>query len=88
MFRIENESNECTTRVRLSGRIRSDEIESIRTQMIEGCESVVLDLREVTLVDVAVVRFLSLCEEQGVELAHCPPYIREWILRERAERYN
>jgi hypothetical protein len=36
-------------------------------------------------VDIAAVRFLISCEEGGVELVQCPPYIREWILRERAE---
>jgi hypothetical protein len=36
-------------------------------------------------VDVEVVRFLSECEDRGNVLVHCPPYVREWILRERAE---
>jgi hypothetical protein len=44
--------------------------------------SVALDLEEVTLVDIDVVRFFSICESQGIELQHCAPYIREWILRE------
>jgi hypothetical protein len=42
-------------------------------------------LGEVTLVDVEVVRFLSDCEDGGNVLVHCPLYVREWILRERAE---
>jgi hypothetical protein len=44
---------------------------------------IALDLDGVTLVDVEVVRFLNGCEERGVELFHCSPYIREWMLRER-----
>ena len=44
-----------------------------------------MDLDEVTLVDVEVVRFLSECEDRGIVLVPCPPYVREWILRERAE---
>ena len=44
---------------------------------------VVLDLGEVTLVDLDVVRFLLICEAEGIEFLHCPPYIREWILREQ-----
>jgi hypothetical protein len=43
----------------------------------------VLDLNEVTLVDVDVVRFLGARERAGVEIVHCPQYIREWIARER-----
>jgi hypothetical protein len=27
---------------------------------------------------------LGTCESQGIELRHCAPYIREWILRESA----
>ena len=45
----------------------------------------VLDLDEVTLVDVEVVRFLGMCEKEGTELLHCPPYIREWISREQRQ---
>jgi hypothetical protein len=37
----------------------------------------VLDLDEVTLVDVVVVRFLITCEAEGIELLHCAPYIPE-----------
>jgi hypothetical protein len=42
-----------------------------------------LEMAEATLVDVEAVRFLGVCETQGVELRHCPAYIREWIARER-----
>jgi len=44
-----------------------------------------LDLDEVTLVDVEVVRFLGGCEAKGMTLLHCPPYIREWIAREQRQ---
>lgn len=53
--------------------------------MSDCCERKILDLSEVTLVDLVVVRFLIRCEDEGVELVQCPPYVREWILRERAE---
>jgi hypothetical protein len=49
-----------------------------------GGHRIVLDLEEVKLVDRHVVRFLGVCESQGIELRHCAPYIREWILREKA----
>jgi hypothetical protein len=51
---------------------------------MEGLEPhLALDLKEVTLVDVEVVRFLLGCEENGIELLHCSPYIRQWMARER-----
>jgi hypothetical protein len=46
---------------------------------------IILDLDEVTLVDVEVVRFLSDCEDGDIVLVHCPLFVREWIIRERAE---
>jgi hypothetical protein len=44
---------------------------------------VVLDLTEVSLVDVEVVQFLLRCEARGIGLVACPAYIREWMVRER-----
>jgi hypothetical protein len=85
MLRIEKESDGHTTSLRLSGRIQSANIGNIRAQMDDDSVRIVLDLVEVTLVDVEVVRFLSDCENEGILLVHCPPYVREWILRERAE---
>jgi hypothetical protein len=84
MFRIEKYRGPVTT-LRLSGRIQADQIASIRSEMDHDCKTRILDLREVTLVDLGVVRFLIRCENEGVELVQCPSYIREWILRERAE---
>jgi hypothetical protein len=85
MLRIEKDCDGCVSRLRLSGRIESHIIANIRSAMSNGCARKVLDLSEVTLVDFGTVRFLIDCEDQGVELVQCPPYIREWMLRERAE---
>ena len=85
MLRIDKASGGCVTRLRLSGRIQTDQIGSIRSEMDDDCASKILDLSEVTLVDIGVIRFLIRCQEEGVELVQCPPYVREWILRERAE---
>ena len=72
-------------RLLFSGRIQSDCIASIRSAMDDGSACRILELSEVTLVDIEVVRFLIECENEGVELVQCPPYLREWIVRERAE---
>ena len=44
--------------------------------------AVVLDLKDVVLVDREIVRFLRGCERDGIALRNCPPYIRAWIERE------
>jgi hypothetical protein len=85
MLRIEKQSDRGVTRLLFSGRIQSDCIASIRSAMDDECTRKILDLSEVTLVDAGVVRFLIQCENEGVELVQCPPYLREWIVRERAE---
>jgi len=85
MLRIEKESDGCVTRLLLSGRIRPEGIACIRSALNDGGARKILDLSEVTLVDVATVRFLMRCERDGVELVACPPYVREWMLRERDE---
>jgi len=86
MLKIEKDSGECTTRLRLSGRIQSDQIDSIRSEMDgDCCTDRTLDLSEITLVDLGVVRFLISCEDAGVKLVQCPSYVLEWMLRERAE---
>lgn len=84
MLRIEIESDGCVTRLQLSGRIQSDRIACIRSAMNDRCARKILDLSEVTLVDIGVVRFLIGCEDEGIELAQCPLYVSEWMLRERA----
>ena len=85
MLKIEKDSGGCVTKLRLSGRLKSDLIASIRSEMDSDCASKILDLSEVTLVDLGVVRFLIGCEDAGVNLSQCPAYVREWMLRERAE---
>jgi hypothetical protein len=45
---------------------------------------VTLDLEEVTLVDVQVVRFLGGCEARGISVLNCSPHITDWIGKERA----
>ena len=85
MLRIDKDCKQCVTTLRLSGRIQSDQIPIIRSEMDAACPRKILDLGEVTLVDRAVVRFLISCEDERIELVNCPPYVHEWILRERAE---
>ena len=81
-LRIEESSDRGTPVLRLSGRIQVVHLEALEAQ-IGNRAGVVLDLAEVTLVDVDTVRFLHASEAKGVRLRHCPAYVREWIRRER-----
>jgi hypothetical protein len=85
MLKLEQNSDGERTTIRLIGRARSEHLGEITNQMGSCGPNVTLDLEEVTVVDVHVVRFLGTCEEEGTELLHCPPYIREWISREQQQ---
>jgi len=82
-LRIEKDSDGRTTTIRLIGQIQSEHLESVKEQLKGGGSRTVLDLDEVTLVDVNAVRFLGVCEAQGIEVLNGSPYIREWMRRER-----
>ncbi|MGA8186182.1 MAG: STAS domain-containing protein [Terriglobia bacterium] len=82
-LKIEKISQGDTTTIRLIGHFQAEHLGELKEQLQHNGPRIVLDLSEVTLVDVEVVRFLGACEVGGAELAHCSPYIREWIKQER-----
>ena len=87
-LRIEVTSEGQRVVIHLAGRIRAENLGDLEGRIARN-GSIVLDLDEVTLVGVEVVRFLSDAEAAGVELRHCPRFVREWIDREReVDRYQ
>ncbi len=48
-----------------------------------GGKSVVLDLKDITLAGQDGVDFFARCEAADIKLSNCPPYIHEWITRQR-----
>ena len=82
-LKIEKSSDGPKTVFHVSGRIGSENLEELKTEIEGQRVGAALDLEHVTLVDVEGVRFLSACESNGLELIRCSPYIREWIARER-----
>ena len=84
MLKITGRTNAGTTTLIVSGRIDAEQLSDFRRLVeSEHASDVVLDLEEVSLVDVEVVRFLLQCETQGMRLARCPAYVREWMVREK-----
>jgi hypothetical protein len=69
----------------LIGRIEMEHVAELRRLLsIEKAgRDIVLDLKEVTLVERDAVKFLSECESDSISLKNCPAYIREWINREK-----
>jgi hypothetical protein len=82
-LRIEKDSNGQRTTIRLIGRMQREHIEELKAQIKAGGASVTLDLNEVSLVDLDIIRFLGTCQTEGISLVHCSRYIYDWIAKER-----
>ncbi len=83
LLKIERSTEGDAVVFTLSGRIGAERVAELRKLLestTEGCR-IVLDLREVDLVDREAVGFLAGCAAAGIEIAHCPGYVREWIAR-------
>ena len=84
MLKITRVKNAGMTTLIVSGRIDAEQLPDLRRLVqSEQASDVVLELSEVSLVDVEVVRFFLHCETQGIRLARCPAYVREWMVREK-----
>lgn len=80
--RIDRLSIEQGVVLRISGRIAAEDLEIVRATLKED-RVVALELTEVELVDRDAVKLLAFAEANGIELRHCPAYIREWVVKER-----
>jgi hypothetical protein len=69
----------------ISGRITGEHAGMLRGILEQEPVCFAIDLKNVLLADREAVRLLALSEAKGTELRNCPPYIREWVTRERAE---
>ncbi len=74
--------NDCAI-FNLCGQIDARELPELQKLLVgEKQKAVVLDLKEVKLVDREALSFLAHCDENGIKLENCPAYIRVWIVRE------
>jgi anti-anti-sigma regulatory factor len=71
--------------LKLSGRMDAENVGELETLISAEASGrrLVLDLKDLTLVDQDVVGFLRRCEADSIQLKNCPAYIREWIRGER-----
>src|SRR5260370_24791237 len=86
MLRIQREANGQVV-LRISGRLDGEGLPELK-QLLQSEEvgrPIVLDLRDLMLVDQETVRFLEQCDSNGIELQNLAPYICEWMERQRHE---
>ena len=84
-FRIETAARGRLSIFILSGHIDTQAMAELErlSELHTDCRDIVVDLRDVSMVDREVMRFLMRCESDGVTLENCTPYIREWMKREK-----
>jgi hypothetical protein len=82
-LRIERSARQGFTVLTLSGYIEAAQVLELKELFDRDYRTIILDLRDVRLADRDAVRFLKVCETDGMKLENCPAYVREWIDRER-----
>ena len=90
MLRIERIKNGTKVIFRLSGRIGAEDLTELESVLKSetGGRQIVLDLKDVTLVDLDAVNSLDRYEMAKIEIINAPEYIRTWIETERAVHHN
>ena len=71
--------------ITLSGRMGAENLGDLEKLISEEADGrrIVLDLKDLTLVDRDAISFLERCEADSIKLTNCPGYIRRWITEER-----
>ena len=85
MWKVERTGEGELIVLSVSGRIEQKHLAQLQEVLTAegGSRNLILDVKELRLVDQDAIAFLACCETGGAELRNCPPYIREWIERER-----
>jgi anti-anti-sigma regulatory factor len=84
MLKITRVANEEVV-FNLTGRMDAENVGAMETLLGEEASDhiIVLDLKDLRLVDHEGVSFLRRCEAGDIQIKNCPAYIREWINGER-----
>lgn len=80
MFKILRVSNGNIV-LKLSGHIEAEHLSELQKVLNSETTAIgiVLDLKELVLVDHTVAEFLGRCEAAGMTLQNCPGFIRKWV---------
>lgn len=83
-LRIETSSEAESVVFTLTGRMEIQDMAELQRVLSQeqGNLRIVLDLRDIVLIDRDAVKFMANCEAAGIKLQNCPPYIRAWIGKE------
>ena len=84
MLRIQRSANREVV-FTLSGQMDDESITELETLINSEANGrgLVLDLKDLTLVNEDAIIFLERCELNSITLENCPAYVREWINAQR-----
>jgi anti-anti-sigma regulatory factor len=70
---------------KLSGQMSAENVGELETLFRAEASGrrILLDLKDLTLVDQDIVSFLKRSEANGIKLENCPAYIRQWIKQQK-----
>jgi anti-anti-sigma regulatory factor len=83
-FRIQTSTDQEGVTFSLSGQLDTtgfSELQKLLDRSANG-HPIIIDLRDIQLVDRYGVAALAACERAGIELRNCPAYVRDWMSRE------
>ena len=85
-FRIHRSTERQTIVFALSGELNTEHANRVLADVLSGetDDRIVLDLKDVTLVDRPTVEFLARLEGRGIRIVNFPDYVRSWIAAERS----
>ena len=84
VLRIDRSAN-GEVRFTITGRVEAAHVAELQRLIDEESADhrpIVLDLKDVKLVEREALSFLVWCEASGIRLDNCPAYVREWIRHE------
>jgi len=86
MLRIQRSANGEVV-FTLSGQMDEEPIAELETLISSEASGrrIVLDLKDLTLVNENAISFFVRCEANSIALKNCPAYVREWINAQRRE---
>lgn len=86
-YRIQQSVQDGANVFLLSGVLDAEHVARLEEVLATAANGrIVLDLKDITLVDRAAVQFLARLELAGAEIVNCPEYVRSWITAENESR--
>ena len=87
MLRIQSSEANGEVVFTLSGQMDEEPIAELETLINSETNGrrIVLDLKDLTLVNENAITFLERCEANSITMKNCPAYVREWINAQRRQ---